>query len=74
GVRKTVQLEVVNVSLSKRVSKNNSYVVTKQWLKNENFINNGNSKQVMARKKVAILTCGGTPAMSLSPTLKVKYN
>jgi len=62
------------VSLSKRVSKNNSYVVTKQWLKNENFINNGNSKQVMARKKVAILTCGGTPAMSLSPTLKVKYN
>lgn len=28
----------------------------------------------MARKKVAILTCGGTPAMSPCPTLKVKYS
>lgn len=27
----------------------------------------------MAKKKVAILTCGGTPAMSPNPTLKVKY-
>lgn len=28
----------------------------------------------MARKKVAILTCGGTPAMSPIPNLKVKYS